>query len=98
MCEVYENVLDVRKCPRWFTKFRFGDLSLEDGVGRGHHIEVDIEALKALVESNSRQHTREMATKLNVSHETVRTCLKNLGKVLKEGVLVPQKLPPEILL
>ncbi len=37
ICEVYGDVLDVRKCQRWFARFRSGDLSLEDSTDRGRH-------------------------------------------------------------
>ncbi len=72
------------------------DSVLETSVSKivpiGVVIEIDIEALKTLVESDPRQDLRDMATKLNTSHETVRTHLQKLGKVLKEGVWLPHKL------
>ena len=30
ICDVYGDVLDVRKCQRWFNKFRSGNVDLSD--------------------------------------------------------------------
>jgi hypothetical protein len=49
ICKVYGEVLDVRKCQRWFARFCSQDLSLKDSTGSGRHIEINIEAFKTLV-------------------------------------------------
>jgi histone-lysine N-methyltransferase SETMAR len=49
--DVYGNdSLDVRKCQRWFHKFRKGDLSWEDDQRPGRPVEFDEHALSPLVE------------------------------------------------
>ncbi|PRD32019.1 UNVERIFIED_CONTAM: hypothetical protein NCL1_21731 [Trichonephila clavipes] len=30
ICDVYPSALDVRKCQRWFSKFRFGNFALSN--------------------------------------------------------------------
>jgi histone-lysine N-methyltransferase SETMAR len=85
ICAVYENAVSVWTVRRWFEKFRSGDFSLDDEPGRGRKTELDIDALKELVESDPRQTTREMAETLGTSHTTIRTHLERLGKVHKFG-------------
>jgi hypothetical protein len=30
ICEIYSDILDKRKCQRWFKKFRTGNFDLKD--------------------------------------------------------------------
>ena len=72
----------------WFVKFRSGDTSLKDESIPGRSSDFDAEALKSLVECNTRQCTRELADKLNTSHSTICRHLEKMGKVRKLGILV----------
>src|SRR5882724_7068637 len=84
--EVYENALDVRKCQRWFAKFRSGDFSLTNLPRGGPEPEVDNMALEALVESNPRQTLREMAAIMECSHESIRLHLQQIGSLKRGGL------------
>ena len=87
ICDVYgDNVIKVRKCQQWFAKFRSGDFDLSDRPRSGRPSDIDINALKALVESDPRQTTRELADKLQCAQSTVTTNLHELGTVNKCGV------------
>jgi len=90
--KIYENALDVRKTQRWFVKFRSGDFSLEDLARSGRPIEVNNEALEALVESNPKQSLHKLAAKMECSHEAIRQHLQQIGKVLREWIWVPYQL------
>jgi histone-lysine N-methyltransferase SETMAR len=79
------DALDVRKCQRWFKKFRMGDLSLEDDQHSGRPVEFDEGALSALVEADPYLSTEKLATKLNSTSSTVNQHLKMLGKISKLG-------------
>ncbi|EFN61376.1 hypothetical protein EAG_01364, partial [Camponotus floridanus] len=35
ICDVYPNALDVRKCQRWFSKFKSGNFDLSDSYRSG---------------------------------------------------------------
>jgi len=36
ICDVYPSALDVRKCQRWFSKFRSGNFNLSDSYRSGN--------------------------------------------------------------
>ncbi|GFV20064.1 histone-lysine N-methyltransferase SETMAR [Trichonephila clavipes] len=57
---VYGGVLTVRQCQNWFAKFRSGNFDVEDAPRSGKPIEVDKDAIKALVDANRRITTREI--------------------------------------
>jgi histone-lysine N-methyltransferase SETMAR len=81
---VYGNdSLDVRKFQRWFTKFRTGDLSLEDDQCSGQPVGFDEDALSALVDAEPYLSNKEFAKKLNLTSSTVHQHLKAFGKISK---------------
>lgn len=63
-----DNALQERQCQRWFTKFRTGNFNLNDALRSGRPTEVDDDKIKALIESNPRYTTREIAETLNIHH------------------------------
>lgn len=95
ICDVYGDVLNVRKCQRWFNKFRSGDFDLNDAQRSGRPVELDNDLLKAAVESDPRQTAEELAEALNSSATTVRDHLHAIGKVIRQGVWVPHQLSAE---
>ena len=90
--EIYGDVICEKTVRTWVSRFKSGDLTLEDKDGRGRKPEVDVEALKDLVESDPRQTLKEMAAIIDISHETVRQHLIGLSKVRREGIWIPKQL------
>jgi histone-lysine N-methyltransferase SETMAR len=92
ICAVYgEEAVDSSTCRRWFTKFRSEDTSLTDKPRSGRPVELDDEALQALLDADPRQTTRELAEQLNCSNATVDRHLHALGKVHKYGSSIPRQ-------
>ncbi len=87
-----EEAVGSSTCRRWFNKFRSTDTSLTDKARSGRPVDFDDEALQALLDADSRQTTRELAEQLNCSHSTVERHLHALGKMHKNGRLVPHQL------
>ncbi len=96
ICEVYGDVLVVRKCQYWFAKFRSGDLDLTDAPRSGRPVVLDNDVLRAEVESDPRQTIQELAEKLNTPWSTVKDHLHQIGKVNRRGIWVPHQLSAEI--
>ena len=76
---IYGNVIDESTVDRWYQRFRSHNFSLEDEHKSGRPIEIDVDQLKELVETDPRQTTGEMAAILKVSDETIRRHLHNMG-------------------
>jgi len=86
------NALQERQCQRWFTRFRAGNFDLNDASRSGRPIKVDDDKIKALIESNPRYTTREIAETLKIQHSTVHDHLKKLGYASKLDIWVPHEL------
>lgn len=95
ICDVYPTSLDVRKCQRWFTKFRSGNFDLCDSPRSGRPLSLNNEVLLAEVEANPCQTIGELSDKLNVPWSTIQEHLKQIGKVNREGIWVPHTLSEE---
>ncbi|XP_035739241.1 histone-lysine N-methyltransferase SETMAR-like [Vespa mandarinia] len=80
-----QDTVGVRKCQRWFKKFREGNFSLNDETGRGRVSNFDQETLQALLIKNPQITQQELATALNCSQKTICNQLRSLGKVQKFG-------------
>jgi histone-lysine N-methyltransferase SETMAR len=87
-----EETPSKRQCERWFSQFSSGDFSLEDEPRAGRPTEMNIDLLQALVRSNPRLSTREMASELSVNYSTISRHLKDLGFVQKLGAWIPHHL------
>ncbi|GFY17906.1 HTH_48 domain-containing protein [Trichonephila clavipes] len=46
ICDVYPSALDVRKCQRWFSKFRSGNFDLSDSHRSGRPTTLDNDVIK----------------------------------------------------
>lgn len=77
---------------RWFHRFKENDFSLDDQERSGRPRELDLDTLKAQVESDPFQTTRELATTLGVHHSTIADGLKSLGMRKLLGRFVPHDL------
>ena len=84
-----------RTCRNWFAKFSSGDFSIDDERRSGRLCEFDSNKLLELVKVDSRQSTREMASKLGCSHDTIHQHLIKLGFVQKLGKWLPHHLTDE---
>lgn len=89
ICAVYPDAMTVRKCQRWFSKFKKGDYDLSDKPRSGRPTILDNDLLKASVEANPCQSTRDLARRYNASCSTIHEHLKQIGKVSKERIWVP---------
>lgn len=87
-----DNCLQERQCQRCFAKFRSGDFQVNDAPCSGKPIEIDDDQVKALIESNPRYTTREIAETLSIHHSTVYDHLNKLGYVCKLNIWVPHEL------
>lgn len=92
ICNVYPKSLDVRKCQRWFSKFRSGNLDVSDSYRSGRPTTLDNDILRANVEANKCQTIEEMSNTLNQPWSTIQEHLRQIGKVSKANVWVPHKL------
>ena len=93
ICAVYgDGAVSDSTCRSWFAKFRSGDTTLTDAPHTGRQVDFDDEALQALLKTNPRQTTRELAAQLNCSHVTVEHHLHALNKVNKYGSWLPHEL------
>ena len=66
--DVYgEKSLTERQSQNWFACYHFGDFDLKDAPRSGRPTEVDDDKMKAMIENNRRNTTREIAEKLNIN-------------------------------
>ncbi|XP_073986846.1 histone-lysine N-methyltransferase SETMAR-like [Rhodnius prolixus] len=79
-------------CQRWFSKFRSGDLSLEESDRSGRPSKIDNDVLRSMLENNPHLTSREIAEEFGIHHTTVGDHIKSLGFVLKQSVWVPHEL------
>ncbi|XP_043501569.1 histone-lysine N-methyltransferase SETMAR-like [Polistes fuscatus] len=92
ICDVYPNALDIRKCQRWFSKFKSGNFDLSDSYRSGRPSALDNDVLRAEVEANPCQTIEELSNSLNQPWSTIQEHLKQIGKVSRAGVWVPHNL------
>ena len=95
ICDVLGNILDVRKCQRWFKKFRSGNFDLKNSPGSGRPREVDPAVLTAEIESDPTASIEKIADKLGYSWSSVQKHLKKIGKTWRKGRWVPHALSEE---
>lgn len=93
LCAVFgKDIVNVRTCQRWFSKFRSGDLSLEESDRSGRPSKIDNDVLRSMLENNPHLTSREIAEEFGIHHTTVGDHIKSLGFVLKQSVWVPHEL------
>ena len=86
------NVLNDRKCQRWFAKFSSADFNLSDRPRSGSPKSIDENAIKNAVKANSTWTSIELGQQFNTAHATIISCLHKLGKMSKLGHWVPHDL------
>lgn len=87
-----DNSTNQHTVGHWFAKFRSGDFSLENEPRGRPEVRVDNNELKAIVEANPYQTTRELAAKFDVSIPTILDHLRQINKVKKLDKWVPHEL------
>jgi histone-lysine N-methyltransferase SETMAR len=93
MAEVYkEHAPHYHTIQLWVHRFEREDYSLEDETHTGRPGEVELDSLRAQVESDPFQSTRELAHTLGTSQHSIVTALKKIGKVKKLGRWIPHEL------
>lgn len=95
ICNVYPSALDVRKCQRWFSRFRSGNFDLSDSYRSGRPTTLDNDVLRAEVEANPCQTIEELSNTLNQPWSTIQEHLHQIGKVSRAGVWVQHNLSEE---
>lgn len=90
--KIYPDTLSVRKCQRWFSRFKNGNFDLEDAFRSGKPATVDTEVIKASIEDNPCQTLIGMSSQLGINRETIRRSLKKMGKESKAGIWAPHEL------
>lgn len=76
----------------WFARFRGGDFDLDDRPRSGRPSVVDDSLLRAAIEANPYQSTRELAERFEVDQKTIFNHLHAMGKVCKFSQWVPHNL------
>ena len=81
LCTAFgEGAVSERTAQNWFQKFRSGNETLEDELRAGRSISLHNGNLKAAIESDSCLTCHELASRFNVSDETIRLHLNQLEK------------------
>ncbi|GFW68847.1 histone-lysine N-methyltransferase SETMAR [Trichonephila clavipes] len=93
LCVVFgKGIVNVCTCQRWFSKFRSGDLSLQESDRSGRPSKIDNDVLRYMLENNPHLTSREIAEEFGIHHTTVGDDIKYLVFVLKQSVWVPLEL------
>ncbi|GFV96154.1 histone-lysine N-methyltransferase SETMAR [Trichonephila clavipes] len=93
LCAVHgKDIVNIRTCQRWFSKFRAGDLSLLESDRSRRPSKMDNDVLRSMLENNPHLTSREIAKEFGIHHTTVEDYIKSLGFVLKRSVWVPHEL------
>lgn len=93
LCSVFDSdVMSIRTAQFWFNKFRSGDMCLENKPRSGRPVTIDNDVLRRKIDENPSLTCEKLAEDLNVSDETIRRHLHNIGKVRKLNKWVPYEL------
>ncbi|GFU27078.1 histone-lysine N-methyltransferase SETMAR [Trichonephila clavipes] len=69
MCGIRKNgIVNVRTCQRWFSKFRSGDLSVQESDRSGRPSKIDNDVLRSMLENNPHLTSREIAEEFRIHH------------------------------
>lgn len=85
ICDVYGDVLDVRKCQRWFRKFKSGDFGLKNEPVFGRPCTFDLESMKIEIENNPKLSIEELSNKIGASWSSTQRYIRKIGKIKKDG-------------
>ncbi|CAF4468234.1 unnamed protein product, partial [Didymodactylos carnosus] len=88
-----ERTVHYTTVSRWYKRFDFGDLSLEDQPRSGRPSMLDNDGLRAALEDEPSSSSRELASVFGVSsHQTVLNHLHQIDYVHKKPRQDPQEL------
>ncbi|GFU07453.1 histone-lysine N-methyltransferase SETMAR [Trichonephila clavipes] len=86
LCAVFgKDIVNVRICQRWFSKFRTGDLSLQESYCYGQPFKIDNDVLRSMLENNPHLTSREIAEEFGIHHTTVGDHIKSLGNIISNS-------------
>ncbi|GMR34518.1 hypothetical protein PMAYCL1PPCAC_04713, partial [Pristionchus mayeri] len=92
LAQVYPSQApDVATVRRWCGKFEKHDYSIEDDARSGRPEKLDVDQLRAQVESDPTLSTRTLSRSLGVSRSTVTRGLALIGRTWKDGYWVPDE-------
>ncbi|GFU69584.1 histone-lysine N-methyltransferase SETMAR [Trichonephila clavipes] len=93
LCAVFgKDIVNFRTCQRRLSKFRSGDLSLQESDRSGRPSKIDNDVLRYMLENNPHLTSQEIAEEFGIHHTAVGNHIKSLGFVLKRSVWVPHEL------
>ncbi|GFU73766.1 histone-lysine N-methyltransferase SETMAR [Trichonephila clavipes] len=79
LCAVFEkDIVNVRTCQRWFSKFRSGDLSLRESDRSGRPSKIDNDVLRSMLENNPHLTSQEIAEEFGIHHTQLLKITLNL--------------------
>ena len=81
-----EDTLSIRTVQHWFSRFKSDNFELNDSRHFERPLQVDVHALKQLIEKDPRLTTSYLAERLKCSHTTLETHVSELGKTWNYGV------------
>ena len=86
LCSVFgEDAVTARTCQRWFSKFKSGDLNVDDECV-GCPSKVNDEVLQAMLEEDPRLTSTAIGKRLGVHHTIVLEHVEHLGFVSKYSI------------
>ncbi|GFY08173.1 histone-lysine N-methyltransferase SETMAR [Trichonephila clavipes] len=72
LCAVFgKDIVNVRTCQRWFSKFRSGELSLQENDRSGRPSKIDNDVLRFMLENNPHLTSQEISEEFGIHHTTV---------------------------
>ncbi|GFX47745.1 histone-lysine N-methyltransferase SETMAR [Trichonephila clavipes] len=71
MCGIWKKYCKCRTSQRWFSKFRSGDLSLQESDRSEHPFKIGNDVLRSMLENNPHVTSREIAEEFGIHHTTV---------------------------
>lgn len=87
ICQVYgEHVLNVRKCERWFSKFRNDVFELADEARSGRRVTFDVEASIVVIEAESHFTTEEITNRVVAVVSYIDICIRLEKLLLNESI------------
>ncbi|XP_004208805.2 histone-lysine N-methyltransferase SETMAR-like [Hydra vulgaris] len=87
-----KGTIAERTGQKWFKKFSCGNENLEDEPRSERPSTINNEDIKLAIEQKSSQTCQDLALRFNVSDETIRSHLHQLGKRLNLSKWVPYEL------
>ncbi|GFX89045.1 histone-lysine N-methyltransferase SETMAR [Trichonephila clavipes] len=86
LCAVFgKDIVNVRTCQRWFSKFRSQGLSLQERDRSGRPSKIDNDVLRSMLENNPHLTSREIAEEFGINHTTVGDHIKSLGNIISNS-------------